>query len=94
MPGIRTPGNKCPCDKDAGPGHLVWAEANREELATLCEVPPLEGLLRHLELGSVMQVQMDVLSERHLQGHGGGSSQHDSAWAVYELHCALWGSKA
>lgn len=91
VPGIRIPGDKCPCDKDASPGHLVWAEANREELVTLCEVPLLEGLLRHLELGSVMQDQMDVLCERHLGGHWGGSSQHYSAWTVYELHCALWG---
>lgn len=37
-----------------------------------------------------MQVQMDVLCERHLGGRGGGSSQQDSAWAVYALHCALW----
>lgn len=87
----QNPGSKCPCDKDASPGHLVWAEANREELVTLCEVPLLEGLLRHLELGSVMQVQIDVLCERHLGGHGSGSSQQDSAWAVYALHCALWG---
>lgn len=36
VPGVRTPGINVPVIE-------VWAEANREELVTLCEVPLLEG---------------------------------------------------
>lgn len=79
--GRQNPGNKCPCAEEASLGHLVWAEANREEL-----IPLLGGLRRPLSpgsvMGSVMRVQVDAVCERHLGGHGGGSSQQGSAWAV------------
>lgn len=51
----QNPGNKCPCAEEASLGHLVWAEANREEL-----IPLLGGLRRPLSPGSVMGSVMRV----------------------------------